>query len=362
MSRAPTYGTYLQLDRLLSAQRPPDYARAPATPDGPTRDLLHHDELLFVVVHQVFELWFKLVLHELGRARDLLGRLSPGQRPDTVAERHVPEISAALARVNEILRVAIDHFRVVETMPTLSFLAFRDAITPASGFQSVQFRELEIMAGAQEAREAAAAGRFAALLSPPEAERLARRLAEPTLKEVLLDWLGRTPIERAFPRFAEEFVAAFDRYCDDQRDAHLANPYAIDAERAAACARIEEMRGEARRYVMGGDEEERRANRAFLFITTYREEPLLRWPAILLDGLVEFEQNFRAFRFRHARMVERMIGSRTGSGGSSGVGYLDRTAGYKIFGHLLEARNFLLDRRRLPELPSPDVFRFRFDS
>jgi tryptophan 2,3-dioxygenase len=356
--RAPTYGSYLRLDRLLDAQRPPDYA-TPAHEDR-TRDLLHHDEMLFIVVHQTFELWFKLVLHELGRARDLLGRRAPGARPDVVAETHIPEIAAALARVNEIFRIAVEQFRVIETMPTLSFLAFRDAITPASGFQSVQFRELEILAGAEEPRRAAARGAFAALLTPPEAERLSRRLAEPTLKECLLDWLCRTPIARAFPNFAESFVAAFDRYCDDQAAAHAANPYAAESERAAARDRLAALRTEARAYVLGGEETPRRANQAFLFITTYREEPLLRWPALLLDAFVEFEQGFRAFRFRHARMVERMIGARTGTGGSAGVEYLDRTAGYKIFGNLLEARNFLLDRARLPELPHPDVFRFKF--
>ena len=362
-ARAPTYGTYLQIDRLLGAQSPPDYAALlpDDPPDRRTRELLHHDELLFIVVHQAFELWFKLVLHGLSRARDLLGRVSPGERPDVVAEVHVPEISAALGRVNEIFRIAVDQFRVIETMPTLSFLAFREAITPASGFQSVQFRELEILVGAEEPRLAASRGVFAALLTPGEADRIRRRLDETTLKAALLDWLGRTPIERAFPEFGREFVAAFDRYCDDQEAAHSANPYATDEERAAARFRIAGLRAEARAYVLGGDPATRRANQAFLFITTYREEPLLRWPALLLDGLVEFEQGFRAFRFRHARMVERMIGARTGTGGSAGVSYLDQTTGYKIFGNLLEARSFLLERRRLPELTFPEVFRFRFE-
>jgi tryptophan 2,3-dioxygenase len=360
--RPPTYGSYLQLDLLLAAQRPPDFARLEAAddPSSGTRDLLHHDELLFIVVHQAFEIWFKLILHELGRARDLLGRVSPGRRRETVEERHVPEIVAAVERVNEVFRVATDQFRVIETMPTLAFLAFRDAITPASGFQSVQFRELEIMSGAVEARRAASSGTFAALLTPVEHVRLDRRLAEPTLKDALLDWLGRTPIEQAFPRFGDEFVAAFERYCDDQARLHAANPYASAAEKAAATARLAETKKRVRGYVLEGDPATVRANQAFLFITTYREEPLLRAPSLLLDRLVEYEQGFRLFRFRHARMVERMIGSRTGTGGSAGVDYLDATAGYKIFGDLLEARNYLLDRRRLPDLPRPDVFRFNF--
>lgn len=366
--RPPTYGSYLQLDLLLAAQRPPDYARlaAGAAPSSATRDLIHHDELLFVVVHQAFELWFKLVLHELDRARNVLGRLPPRDvfdrlgRPATVPERDIPEVTACLERVNEIFRVAVDQFRVIETMQPLSFLAFRDAITPASGFQSVQFRELEILAGAEEARAAAASGVFAKLLTPEEHDRVERRLREPTLKETLFDWLSRTPIERAFPRFAEDFAERVADYCDAQARAQVANPFATPEDRASAASRAEDMKRSARSYLFDPDPIVARANRAFLFITTYRAEPLLRHPALLLDRLVEFEQSFRMFRFRHARMVERMIGVRTGTGGSAGVAYLDRTAGYKIFGRLLEARNFLIDRALVPDLPNPEIFRFKF--
>ncbi|HYC77473.1 MAG TPA: tryptophan 2,3-dioxygenase family protein [Planctomycetota bacterium] len=360
--RAPTYGSYLQLDLLLAAQNPPDYERLEPSeaPSARTRPLLHHDELLFIVVHQAYELWFKLILHELSRARDLLGRVAP-HKPTTVDERDVPEIVHTLERVNEVLRLAVDQFGVIETMTPLSFLAFRDAITPASGFQSVQFREVEILLGADEARRAVAQGVFDGLLSRGEAERLRARLDETTLKDALLDWLGRTPIRRAYPEFAAEFAAAFDAYCDDQARRHAANPYAPPSERTAAAERARAAKAAARAYVLEGDPIAVRANQAFLFITTYREEPLLRWPALLLDRLVEFEQRFRAFRFRHARMVERMIGARTGTGGSSGVDYLDRGSQQRIFGNLLEARNFLLDRARLRDLPHPEVFRFRFE-
>src|SRR5262245_2735345 len=146
MTDGLTYGAYLQLERLLGAQRPPDSSKAAAP--GATRDLLHHDEMLFVVVHQIYELWFKQVLHELAYARDLLGRAqNGGGRAERVPERVVPTVVATIERVNEIFRIATAQWRVIETMNPAHFLQFRDAITPASGFQSVQFREMETLAG-----------------------------------------------------------------------------------------------------------------------------------------------------------------------------------------------------------------------
>ncbi len=354
----PTYGSYLQLGSVLNAQRPPSYGKG----SEPTRALLHHDELTFIVVHQVFELWFKLMLHELSAARDCLGRASSeGARPDRVAEREIPDVVATVGRVNEILRIAIDHFRVIETMHPLAFLAFRDSISPASGFQSVQFREMEILAGLPEAhRERLGGGSYALHLNPSERERVTKRLGEMTLKNALLDWLGRTPIEAAFPRFAETFRDAFNTYSEEQAAFHAQNPVLTQAERDAASRRASVQRESLRAYLFDGTADELAARRAFVFITTYRDEPLLRWPSTLLDALVEFEQGFRMFRFRHARMVERMIGSRTGTGGSPGLGYLEQTTAYQIFGNLLEARNFLLARRYMPSPPKTEILRFTF--
>ena len=100
---------------------------------------------------------------------------------------------------------------------------------------------------------------------------------------------------------------------------------------------------------------------AFVFISTYRSEPLLRWPYALIEQTLEFEEHFRLFRFRHARMVERIIGLRVGSGGSAGVEYLDATASrYRIFGDLLKSVSYLIDTSRLPDSPpNPDILRFR---
>jgi tryptophan 2,3-dioxygenase len=127
--------------------------------------------------------------------------------------------------------------------------------------------------------------------------------------------------------------------------------------------RFESTKKLAREFFCEGDPTARRARAAMVFISTYRHEPLLRWPYALVTQALEFEEHFRLFRFRHARMVERMIGLRVGSGGSSGVAYLDSTASrYRIFGDLLHSVSYLVDSSRLPdEAPNADILRFKFD-
>jgi len=361
----PSYGSYLRLGTLLSAQTPPDFANLEPDerPSAKTRPLTHPDELLFIVVHQVFELWFKLILHELSIARDLLGR--QGERGgEHVPEQDVPRAHAAISRVNEVFRIATEGFRAIETMNPASFLQFRDLLIPSSGFQSVQFRELEILAGLPEARRVDFDGvPYESKLNLTEREIIQARRASMTLRDALFDWLSRTPINQVFPNFADEFLAAFQSYIDEQVAYQNANPNLAESQQRAAQVRLSKQMEEAREYLQGGDEATNRAHQAFLFIASYRHEPLLRWPSALVDALIEFEQGFRIFRFRHARMVERMIGTRTGSGGSPGVAYLDRTTtSYRVFGDLLEARNFLLATDRIPPLPDDSILDFRFEA
>lgn len=361
----PNYGAYLRLETLLSAQAPPDFAVL-KTGDAPAtrvRPLAHHDELCFIIVHQVFELWFKLVLHELSRARDILGRLDPRGPAPTVSERDIPKATAAIDRVNEILRIATDGFRVMETMNPMNFLDFRDMLIPSSGFQSVQFRELEILAGLPESERMDFEGLpYASKLTGDERKAIDRRRSEMSLREALLDWLQRTPIESVFPGFSEAFLQSFTAYIEEQVAHQERNPNLAPSQKAAARHRLLQQIEQARHYLTCGRVETNRAHQSFLFIASYRSEPLLRWPSTLIDSLIEFEQGFRIFRFRHARMVERMIGSRTGSGGSAGTAYLDATTNrYRVFGDLLEARNFLLSNQRVPPIPRPDLLNFKFE-
>src|SRR5262245_58497332 len=138
MGRTPTYWDYLRLDSLLALQNGL----------GDDDRALMPDELHFIVVHQVYELWFKLVLREVRLGRDHLAA-------PRVAEETVPHVVHHLRRINEILGLAVEQFRVMETLTPQDFLDFRDKLTPASGFQSFQLREIEILLGLDDAQRAA---------------------------------------------------------------------------------------------------------------------------------------------------------------------------------------------------------------
>jgi len=335
------YGRYLRLDRILDAQDPPGG-------DGAPRALGHHDEMLFIVIHQVYELWFKQVLHEMTLVRDLLAQ------PE-VPERDVPRIVKTLGRVHEILKVGVQQLAVLETMNPLDFLAFRDELGSASGFQSYQFRELEILAGLpDENRYEYAGDSFERRFPPGQVKRFDELRKSTSLRQALEAWLERTPIEDGF---RESYLAAFDRYVASQKEMHGSNPELGEEDRARVAKRLDDYRDSCAAFLGG---EAGRRNAACLFIHAYRDEPLLHWPNTLLDGLLDFEEQLRLWRFRHARMVERMIGLRVGTGGSSGVQYLDATAGerYRVFTPILQARSFLIPRRMLGDLKHPERYGF----
>ena len=246
-----TYGEYLRVPELLGLQR--------LRSDPPV-----HDELLFIVVHQAYELWFKQLLFELESVRD---RLFDG---DTERARHF------LERVHAIERVLIEHIEVLETMSPLDFLAFRDHLAPASGFQSAQFRELEFVSGLKDGR---VLDDLAA--SPEERVRLERRLAEPTL------WDG--------------FCSLLERHG----------------------------------LPMPADDEERRA--ASLVMMARQQRDLFA----VSEGLLDHDENVARWRSLHVLMVEREIGAKSGTGGSSGVAYLRTTLGKRFFPELWGLRSAL---------------------
>lgn len=362
--QGPSYWDYLKLDKLLFLQS--------GLEDDESK--ISSDELHFIVVHQVYELWFKLILRELRLARDELAA-------PKVAEMAVPHVVHHLNRVAEILKLAVQQWAVVETLTPQDFLAFRDKLFPASGFQSYQMRELEIVLGNKSAERArygdvdpvehirqksedSEGGKIAAgKLDAAEMER--------SLREVLLEWLYRTPIQGSGPqdegdeevvsKFTQDYLTAHDAQQRAQLDTLIANGIS-DPEKLSR--RFESASAIARGLLLAEDEDEvdrplhRRARAGLLFIESYRKLPLLSWPRLLVDAVVEVEEQFVLWRNRHARMVERTIGRRVGTGGSSGVEYLDRAASGRIFPELWAIRTILLPVEALPELENPSFYDF----
>jgi len=260
-----TYGTYLRVPQLLELQKS---LSSPA----------HHDEALFIIIHQVYELWFKLILHEVDSAAA------------EIEQDHVYEGTRLLRRVVEIQRLLIHQVRILETMRPQDFLGFRYHLNPASGFQSIQFREVEFLLGLKDPVV------FHRLVcEPEETQRLNARLAAPSVSDVFDALLVRRGLGPAG-----------------------APTQAV----ASGPAREEDWRVDA--LVRIYDDPEKYAD-------------LLA----LCEVLIEIDECLSLWRAHHVQMVERMIGSLRGTGGSAGVSYLQSTLPKRAFPDLWRVRTRL---------------------
>ncbi len=363
-AKSTPYWDYIKVEPLLALQT--------GIGDGP----LANDETMFIVVHQIDELWFKLALREMVAVRDLFAR-------PVVPEQALASAVRGIRRMETIVHQLAAHFALMETMTTRDYLSFRDKLTGASGFQSAQMRELEILMGLSEEERIPLGheGSYRNALKEadgsesPAFARVKARLADgPSLREAVLDWVHRTPIQGSAPgqpdddarvrAFIEAYLATQQRAVDRA----LGNALSLaqtEADRKRLEDRARNEAASARAYLLAQDEPEPsrvRASRiraALVFIESYRELPLLAWPREVIDGLTSFEQAFVIFRQRHARMVERMIGRRTGTGGSAGVDYLDTTAlRYRVFRELWAVRTLLVRAQDLPPLENPEFYGF----
>ena len=336
------YSDYLRLDQLLAQQvRESERAGTPA-----------HDEMLFIIVHQAYELWFKLILHELDRIQEDFGH-------DSLEDERLGRIVQGLDRINEILKLLVQQLDVLETMTPLDFLDFRDLLSPASGFQSVQFRSIEVRLGLRgEDRLKFDDKRFEMLLSAADRRRVAAAEAGPKLIDQLDAWLARTPfVALSGYAFSTDYREAVIRSLTADSEQLRAAQGMSEAQReaetraiAAALTRFKaifEPQPEKSPWRMSFA-----AVQAALFITVYRDEPVLQLPFRLLAGLMDIEESMALWRYRHALMVRRMIGVKVGTGGSSGHDYLQQTSErHQIFGDLFGLSSYLIPRSLLPPLP-----------
>lgn len=247
-----SYGSYLEVEALLGLQHPL------SRPE-------HHDEMLFIVIHQVYELWFKLLLHELEATMEAMD----GDDLLRVAKH--------FRRIHSIQRVLEQQIDVLETMTPQEFNQFRDNLNPASGFQSIQFREIEFLCGLRRDDVMKYVE-----LSDVQRARLERRRQEPSLYDHVKGVLRRRGFSVDTP---ETLLESLRRIYTEERayyDLHL-----------------------------------------------------------MLEDLIEFDERLLLWRGRHVRMVERMIGQKRGTGGSLGAAYLARTLDSKLFPELWEVRTLL---------------------
>ncbi|MCI0679537.1 MAG: tryptophan 2,3-dioxygenase [Actinobacteria bacterium] len=350
------YADYLRLDTLLGTQHlESDRHGTPV-----------HDEMLFIVVHQAYELWFKQVIWELDSILELFSK-------PTLDERDTRTVINRLRRIAEIQTILIDQVAVLETMTPLDFLDFRDYLFPASGFQSAQFRIVENKLGLRRSDRLKLAGAvYTERFSDEDRSAVETVEQEPSLFELVEGWLERTPfLDQGDFDFWSSYREAVHRRIAADREVVRANPLLTETEREA---QLEDFESVIRQYEAIFDSERHRlevdsgrlrmSHRAFqaaLFITLYRDEPALQEPFHLLELLMDIDEGFTTWRYRHAQMALRMIGRRIGTGGSAGAKYLERSAERsRIFGDLYNLSTFLVPRADRPELPESIVESMRF--
>ncbi len=342
------YGSYLGLDKLLTAQklRSEDLQETPA-----------HDEMLFIITHQSYELWFKQIIHELESVITMF-------KTKRVDEKNLGTSIARLERVSEIQGLLLDHLSIMETMTPLDFLDFRNYLFPASGFQSFQFRKIENLLGLHE-KDRLTYGNYH-YSSPFSEEQRAELLGvkeKGNLFDVVEDWLERTPfLQFKDFKFLEYYREAVERMIAKEQEAIKMSSYLTEKEIEMRL----KMLGSTDTYfesVLNPEVHETmmdegkvrlsyKASLAALLINLYRDEPILHPPFKLLMCLVDIDSNMTSWRYRHAQMVLRMLGRKVGTGGSSGHDYLRKTAeSHHIFSDLHNISTLLIPRSDLPELP-----------
>ncbi len=342
------YSNYLQLDKVLGAQhlRSSDLEESPA-----------HDEMLFIVIHQVYELWFKQIIHELTSVVQMFNT-------DDVDEKNISTAVSRLKRVIEIQEVLIKQIHVLETLTPLDFLDFRNYLFPASGFQSFQFRMVESLLGLREEdRITYNNKRYDAEFDPEQQKQLQDVLAHRTLFDAIEDWLERTPFLKVGDfQFLDRYRNAVMVMIEKEQKAIRQSDYLSEHEKEMRLRMLgttdtffESILDEnvhAKMIEKGELRLSYRATLAALLIRVYRDEPILQMPYNLLTNIVEIDELFTTWRYRHSQMVLRMLGRKIGTGGSSGYDYLHATAvKHHIFWDFHNISTLLIPRSEIPALP-----------
>ncbi len=347
------YGDYLQLSKLLDSQEPLSKKHADET-NGEC-----HDEMLFIIVHQVYELWFKQILHDLNSILETFNQ-------DYVPESALSSVVQKLSRIKKIQPLLIGQFDVLETMTPMDFLEFRDLLIPASGFQSVQFREIEIKLGLGTGdRLNVDREFFLGRLSEKDKTKLGEPESAPSLLKLVEKWLERVPFTQIKNfNFWEEYQKAVESILRDDEATIMQNSASLsDLQKKAQLENLEVTRSTFRSLFDERAHEElieskqrklsQKAILNALFIMLYRDEPMLAQPFQVLTSMMDIDENFTTWRYRHALLAQRMLGTKIGTGGSSGHQYLKRAAdNNRVFIDLFNLSTFLIPRSRLPVIPA----------
>jgi tryptophan 2,3-dioxygenase len=332
------YCDYLRLDKILDAQQLQSDQKGHHA----------HDEMLFIIIHQAYELWFKQLLYEVESVTGIMKKPSLNDNSpelQTVVHR--------LSRCSGILKVLVHQVDILETMNPMDFLDFRDMLRPASGFQSWQFKLLEARLGLKY-EQRYSQGYYISQLRPAQVDLIKKAEAEKSLLDLVNSWLERMPFlseaniwrnfasENISPKNPEEAGFFWQEYRELYRQS-------LAEEEKANFAAFEGIFG----LSAGNDPRSLSASacRSALFIMLYQGFPVLQLPFQLLQQLLDIDEQMSTWRYRHMHMVHRMIGSRIGTGGSTGKDYLKGALDkHIIFREIAQLSSFLIERKKLPRL------------
>jgi tryptophan 2,3-dioxygenase len=339
------YGDYLCLDKILGAQ----------FPESDAQNVEAHDEMLFIIIHQAYELWFKQIMHELDSILDIFSK--------TAINDNSASLQIATHRTNriiEIWRLLVSQITVLETMTSMDFLDFRDLLSPASGFQSFQFRQLEAKLGLKmEDRHAKKYYEYQ--MTPEHVAGIKNVEKQSSLLELMGEWLERIPF------WDMKYWANYElsEGCDTTLHPFWATYRKVYADglnnqemKAISMTDFDAL------FLGKGDAKTKlsyKSCQAILFITLYRDYPLLQAPYQFISKWLEIDELMAMWRYRHISMVKTTIGMRAGTGGSSGANYLRGAMDkHHIFGDIARLTTYLIPRAKLPKLPEQLTEKMRF--
>ena len=338
------YANYLELNKILDAQHPESFKiNQPA-----------HDEMLFIIVHQAYELWFKQILFEL----EFVCNVFKKEKIDDNSE-DLNLVRHRLHRVVRILELLNQQVGLMDTMTPFDFFEFRNLLTPSSGFQSLQFRLVETMLGLtmdtrhqKDYYKRTNEGGF----SEEDFKKVNQTETEQSLIILINNWLERMPFFE--DEFWKDYLMPDDGlhpFWSDYRKVYKAG---LTEREAANINHFDFIFFENRsiltdeQVVFNQTTLSAKAMRAALFIMLYRDFPVFQTSYQILDSLVEIDHQMAGWRHKHLVMVKRMIGLRSGTGGTSGAGYLEGALNkHNIFGDIEGLSTFLIERKKLPKLP-----------
>ncbi len=340
------YINYLDLDKILDAQRPVSKEKGGEA----------HEEMLFIIIHQTYELWFKQILHEVKSIMNLF-------KEDKVDESSMGVIVGRMGRVNKIMTTLVGQLDILETMTSLDFLDFRHYLSPASGFQSHQFRKLEVTLGLKIKKRHQFGGcPYHSQFEGDKKEEILDLEENQSLFTLVEKWLERIPF---LNMGGFDFTTKYEQAVNQMLGKEITGIKAAnltDSDREIRIRMIEENKKYFERVLSETEHNKAmeegetslsyKATMSSLLINLYRDEPILHLPYQFLRSLVELDHKIATWRFRHVQMVEKMLGQKIGTGGSSGQGYLKETVDkHKLFTDLANISTLMISRSYLPELP-----------